>query len=94
MSRLHDIKKGIVTRTLNVVQKQADNTLEHLAAKLAKEDPEKVKGFLGELANDPTMRPDARAIFKKLLDAANKGENLENVMKEETTDKVDIGMSD
>lgn len=91
MSRLHDMIKGgsekIQRKASEKINRTLDKTMANLAKKLSKEDPEKVTGFLTELANDQTLSPEARAAFLKLLGAHKNGDILDT-MKEQTTDQM------
>ena len=91
MSKLHEmIKNGsekIQRKASEKINRALDKTMANLARKLSKEDPEKVTGFLTDLANDETLSPETRAAFLKLL-AAHKGGNILDSMKDQTTQQM------
>lgn len=91
MSKLHDmIKSGsekIQRKAAEKVNRAIDKTMAGLVKKLSKEDPEKVTGFLTDLANDATLSPEVRGAFLKLL-AAHKEGNILDAMKEQTTNQM------
>ena len=91
MSRLHDIIKNgsekIQRKAAMKINTAIDKTMANLARKLSKEDPEKVTGFLTELANDMSLSQETRAAFLKLL-AAHKGGNILDSMKDQTTQQM------
>ena len=91
MSKLHDmIKSGsekIQRKAAEKVNRAIDKTMAGLVKKLSKEDPEKVTGFLTDLANDTTLSPEVRGAFLKLL-AAHKEGNILDAMKEQTTNQM------
>jgi hypothetical protein len=97
MSRLHDMKLGIVT----VVKKKLDKTLVSSysvlgkqLSKLNKEDPEKVRGFLTDLANDTALPEPARLQFQKMLDGFNAGKPVEDVAKENLNTITEMAISE
>lgn len=93
MSRLHDMKKGIV----KVASKAVERTIIKPAfafsgkaiQKLSKEDPEKVKVFLNELITDKSLSPEVRAACANLLDGVSKGVPIEKVMQVETKKAIE-----
>ena len=91
MSKLHDmIKNGsekIQRKAADKINNTLDKTMAGLVRKLSKEDPEKVTGFLTDLANDTTLSPEVRGAFLKLL-AAHKDGNILDAMKEQTTSQL------
>jgi len=93
MSRLHDLKKGItnkmVSATTSVVMKPLTGIALGLQKKLSKEDPEKVKGFLTELANDPELPREMRNACQTLLDGIADGTPISKVMQDTTKKNIE-----
>ena len=94
MSRLHDMKTGIVSAK-KVAVKNVENAMFKFSGKfvntlttLNKQDPVKVKGFLNELIQDKTMPKEVRVACAKLLDSFNAGVPLDEAMRSQTTSAI------
>ena len=94
MSRLHDMKTGIIAAkqaAVEKVQKKVFGFSSKFVRNLAsinKEDPKKVKVFLNELIQDKELPYEVRVACAKLLDGFNAGIPLDEVMKQQTTDSI------
>lgn len=82
MSRLHDMKKGIVTKVEKVASNQVNKTMKNLEKKMQKEDPAKMKAFLQDVCDDESFPYEMRRQCKKLLNGYLTGTSPEVVMNE------------
>lgn len=94
MSRLHDMKAGIIAvkqAAVEKVQKKVfgfSGKFVKTLASMNKEDPKKVRLFLNELIQDKELPYEVRTACAKLLDGFNAGMPLDEVMKQQTTDSI------
>ena len=88
MGRLHDMKKGIVTKTGSAIGKFIGKKTVDLAAICAKEDPAKVRAFLEDVANEPSLPAPVRLECKRLLESYQAGKPLEEAMQEQTEENI------
>jgi hypothetical protein len=89
MSRLHDMKKGIVQKMEKVASQQVSKTMRNLEKRMKKEDPEKMKAFLQDMVDDESFPYEMRQQCKKLLNGYLKGESPEVVMNEHIKEVVE-----
>lgn len=89
MSKLHDLKKGIVTSATKAVMKPLTGIARGLQTTLSAEDPKKVKGFLEELANDTTLPKEVRSACQTLLYGISDGTPIEKVMQDTAKKNID-----
>ena len=82
MSRLHDMKKGLVQKMEKVASQQVSKTMKNLEKRMQNEDPEKVKAFLKDLVDDESFPYEMRQSCKKLLNGYLTGVSPEVVMNE------------
>ena len=94
MSRLHDMKTGIIAAkqsAVEEVQKKVFGFSGKFAKTLAsmnKEDPKKVRAFLNELIQDKELPYEVRTACAKLLDGFNTGMPLDKVMQQQTVESI------
>lgn len=67
--KLYKMKYGTEQKITAALQKPLSLAAKNLQKKLAKEDPEKVKGFLLDLSTSEDMPKEVRDGAKQLLDA-------------------------
>jgi hypothetical protein len=67
--KLYKMKYGTEMKITAALQKPLSLAAKNLQKKLAKEDPEKVKGFLLDLSTSEDMPKEVRDGAKQLLDA-------------------------
>ena len=82
MSRLHDMKKGLVQKIEKVASNQVSKTMKNLDKKMQKEDPAKMKAFLTDIVEDESFPYEMRQQCKKLLNGYLTGTPAEVVMNE------------
>jgi hypothetical protein len=89
MSRLHDMKAGIVKKMDKVAPMVLNKTMKSLEKRMKKEDPEKMKAFLQDIVDDESFPYEMRQSCKKLLNGYLKGESPEVVMNEHIKEVVE-----
>ena len=86
MSRLHDMKTGIVKKVEKMAGRQLDRSMKSLEKRLKGEDPEKVYDFLTDIINDKTLPADMRQSCKLLRDGLSVGKKPNEIMNEHIKD--------
>jgi hypothetical protein len=82
MSRLHDMKTGVVQKLEKVAAQQVSKTMKSLEKRMQKEDPEKMKAFLQDIVDDESFPYEMRQSCKKLLNGYLNKVSPEVVMNE------------
>ena len=89
MSRLHDMKKGMVQKLEKIAPHVVSKTMRNLEKKMQKEDPEKMKAFLQDIVDDESFPYEMRSSCKKLLNGYLKGTPADVVMNEHIEEVVE-----
>jgi hypothetical protein len=89
MSRLHDMKKGLVQKLEKVAPHVVNKTMKNLENRMQKEDPEKMKAFLQDMVDDESFPYEMRQSCKKLLNGYLKGTPANVVMDEHIKEVVE-----
>jgi hypothetical protein len=89
MSRLHDMKAGIVKKIDKVAPMVLSKTMKSLEKRMKKEDPKKMKAFLQDIVNDESLPYEMRQSCKKLLNGYLTGISPDVVMNEHIKEVVE-----
>jgi len=82
MSRLHDMKTGVVQKLNKVAAQQVSKTMRSLEKRMKNEDPERMKAFLTDIVEDESFPYEMRQSCKKLLNGYLEKKSPEVVMNE------------
>jgi hypothetical protein len=82
MSRLHDLKTGVVQKLEKHAARQVGKTMRSLEKRMQNEDPEKMKAFLKDIIEDESFPYEMRQSCKKLLNGYLEKKSPEVVMNE------------
>ena len=82
MSRLHDMKTGVVQKMNKIAAQQVSRTMQSLNKRVLKEDPEKMHLFLTDIIEDESFPYDMRQACSKLRDGLHIGKSTDTIMSE------------
>ena len=74
---------------MNPIKYLTKKLMKNITKLAAKENPEKVKAFLTDMAVEPSFPQEVRKACQGLLDAMNDGKPLDVAMQESTTKSIE-----